>query len=429
MRVLVTGAYGLIGNHVCARLLRDGNHVIGVGRDTVQARRRMPRIQWRQADLARMTAQDWLPILDGVDAVVNCAGALQDSPRDNLAALHVDGVIALARACEGAGIRRFVQISAVGVTTGDGAFSRTKLAADTAIAALDLDWIILRPALVLAPAAFGGSALLRGLAACPLAIPAIHADAVVQVVSVEDVSDAVARALRPGSPNRFTCDLGAPEPTRLHDILGALRGWLGLPPAPVLRVPVAAGRAAASVADALAWLGWRSPMRTAAITQLSQGVRANAEDAPRLLGLHPRALPDILDGSPSGVQERWFARLYFAKPLILATLAAFWIVSGVIGLLRLHAAASVLTDAGMGEGIALLQVIIGAFVDLAVGAAICHRRTAAAGLWAAIAVTAAYLLGATAFRPDLWSDPLGPLVKIIPAAALALCALAILDER
>jgi hypothetical protein len=46
-----------------------------------------------------------------------------------------------------------------------------------------------------------------------------------------------------------------------------------------------------------------------------------------------------------------------------------------------------------------------------------------------IAVTAAYLLGGTLLTPALWLDPLGPLVKSIPAAVLALTALAVLEDR
>ena len=42
---------------------------------------------------------------------------------------------------------------------------------------------------------------------------------------------------------------------------------------------------------------------------------------------------------------------------------------------------------------------------------------------------AAYLLGATLWRPDLWIDPLGPLIKVVPAMMLALVMLAIIDER
>ena len=46
-----------------------------------------------------------------------------------------------------------------------------------------------------------------------------------------------------------------------------------------------------------------------------------------------------------------------------------------------------------------------------------------------IGVTAAYLLAGTLFTPDLWLDPLGPFVKTLPAAVLALVALAIRDAR
>ena len=42
MRVLVTGAYGLIGSAVLARLARDGHDLIGAGRSVAAARRAFP---------------------------------------------------------------------------------------------------------------------------------------------------------------------------------------------------------------------------------------------------------------------------------------------------------------------------------------------------------------------------------------------------
>jgi len=45
------------------------------------------------------------------------------------------------------------------------------------------------------------------------------------------------------------------------------------------------------------------------------------------------------------VQDRWFARLYFVKPVGLASLAAFWLASGLIGLLRADKVAAVLAVA------------------------------------------------------------------------------------
>jgi uncharacterized protein YbjT (DUF2867 family) len=429
MRILIIGAYGLIGGFVTARLLRDGHTVLGAGRDVAAAKRRAPKVEWVEADLATMDAVAWAPLLSDVDAVVNCAGALQDSPRDNLRAAHITGLSTLAAACVTAGVRRFVQVSAAGVETGPGAFSRTKQVADELLRGFDLDWVILRPGLVLAPSAYGGSALLRGLAGFPGVIPAGHASSVVQVVSIEDLAEAVVRAIQPGSRGRITCDLVAPELTTAADILEALRAWLGFKPAPVLVAPPALMRFGAWAADTLAWLGWRSPMRTAALTQLAAGVRGEATDGARQLGFAPRGLEAILADWPSGVQERWFARLYFVKPLTLATLAAFWIASGLIGLAHRDAAAQVLTQAGLDGAIARGFVMAGGLADIALGLLVCGRRTAPLALKGMLVVTAAYLFGATLWRPDLWADPMGPLVKTLPAAILAVAALAMMDER
>ena len=429
MRILVIGAYGLIGGYVTARLLGDGHEVVGVGRDIAAAKRRFPAVRWVRADLRRMTPADWAPWLDGVGAVVNCAGALQDSPRDSLVAVHLTAVSALARACKDAGVSRFVQISAAGVERNTGRFQATKLAADQALQRSDLEWIILRPGLVLAPAAYGGSALLRGLAALPGVIPALNADAPVQVVSVEDLAEAVARSVRPATPSRFVCDLVSAEKTRLKDILVALRGWLGLPPARLVAIPPWFGAIMATLADGLAWLGWRSPMRTTAMRQLSAGVGGHSEDAQVRLGFAPRPLAEMLSGWPSGVQDRWFSQLYFLKPVALTVLAGFWAVSGLIGFTSHAAATRLLTDAGLPQDLAAAVVLAGSILDLAIAALVCVRRTAVLSLQLMLLATAGYLVAASVWLPSLWQDPLGPLVKSIPAALLALVALAMMDER
>jgi uncharacterized protein YbjT (DUF2867 family) len=428
MRIVVIGAYGLLGGYVTARLLRDGHEVVGLGRDITAAARRFPAVNWVRADLRTMRPDGWVKVLAGVDAVVNCAGALQDSPRDDLHAVHVKAVSALAEACATTGVRRLVHISAAGVERMRGRFSQTKNAADEALRSTALDWVILRPGLVLAPAAYGGSALLRGLAAFPGCIPALAPDAPVQTVSVADVAEAVARSVLLSAPARISCDLVADEETRLRDILVASRGWLGLSPARVIAAPRAIGRLGACIADGLAWLGWRSPMRTAAVEQLAAGVRGQAEDAQKHLGFTPRGLAETLS-EPSGVQDRWFGRMYFLKPAVLATLAGFWCASGIIGLMNHAEATHLLTDQGMRQGLAASFVGVGGVLDIALAMLVLARRTAPLALKGMIATTAAYLTGATLWLPELWGDPLGALVKSVPAAVLALAGLAMMDER
>jgi hypothetical protein len=74
-------------------------------------------------------------------------------------------------------------------------------------------------------------------------------------------------------------------------------------------------------------------------------------------------------------------------------------------------------------------VVAGALADIAAGALIAWRPTARLGLYAAIAISLFYFVVGTILRPDLWSEPLGPLLKILPILVVHFAALAVLDER
>src|SRR3954447_17741547 len=107
MRVLVIGATGLIGSAVVAQLLDRGYEVRALARRTARAQRSQPGAVWVSLDIAGATrSEDWCSCLDGIDAVVNCAGVLQDSPSDSTRGVHADGIAALFAACEHAGVRR-----------------------------------------------------------------------------------------------------------------------------------------------------------------------------------------------------------------------------------------------------------------------------------------------------------------------------------
>jgi len=213
-------------------------------------------------------------------------------------------------------------------------------------------------------------------------------------------------------------------------LLFEIRRWLGLPEAPLLRLPAALVWTAAKASDVLAYLGWRSPMRTTALEQLRMGVQGDSGAAGRELGLELQSLREMLNAWPAGVQERWFAKSYFLKPGILVALFAFWSLSGLIGLaFRFPEAVSVLTTVGVPVALAKAAVLCGSLADMGLAVAVCFRRSAALALQGMLILSAAYLAGGTILRPDLWLDPLGPFLKTIPAALLAASALATLDER
>jgi uncharacterized protein YbjT (DUF2867 family) len=432
MRVLVTGAYGLIGSACMARLRRDRHALIGTGRSIAQAQRRFPQARWIEADLARLTsAEAWRPLLADVDAVVNCAGVLQDGARDDTRLVHVKATGALFDACARTGIRRVVHVSAIGAEpAGPTSFSRTKAEAEAHLRQLDLDWVILRPALVLAPAVYGGTAMLRGLAGLPWVTPLIGPASRIQVVSIDDVADTVAFALAPGAPAQASWELAHPHPHSLGEIVAAIRRWLGFPPQRPVRIPGAVEALASKAADAVGWLGWRSPARSTAIAQLAHGVIGDPAPWNTATGIKPQSLDELLASAPASLQDRWFARLYFIKPLAIGALALFWIATGVIALGPGRAPSLAhLSEAGVRGALADIVLIGGAIFDIVLGLLLLWRRATRAVLITMLAVTPVYVLVGTLLAPQLWADPLGPFTKIVPMLVATLFTLAILEER
>ena len=429
LRVLLLGATGLIGSAVAARLRGAGHEVVGAARRFDSAARRVPAERWALFDLRAMTRpEDWAPQLAGIDAVVNCAGVLQDNVRDSTSAVHAEAPAALWRACERAGVRRVIQLSAIGVDRGTTAFSRTKQAADSALEATGLDWVILRPSVVIGRAAYGGSALFRALAALPM-LPRVPESGPLDIVQLDDVAETVERLLRPGAPSRVALDLAGPERLGFADVVAAYRCWLGWPPARELRVPGFLMAAAWRIGDLIAWFGWRPPIRTTARRELVRGATGDNRDWIRLTGIAPRSLADALAAYPATVQERWFARLYLLKPLAIGTFALFWLATGLVALGPGWNRAVQVMESTAAARWAEPAVVGGAVLDLVIGAAMLFRRTARPALLAAIAASLLYLLLGTWLMPSLWADPLGPMLKMAPLLVLNLLCLAILDER
>jgi len=424
VKILVLGGYGLIGLSITKVLLAAGHEVTGLGRSLAKGRAAAPEAGWIARDLSRMTEEAaWADVLAGVDVVVNAAGVLQDGINDDVMAVQRDAVRAMAAACKNAGVRQIVQVSAPGVSeSSDTVFYRSKAEGDAAVKAGGVDWVIFRPGLVLSPQAYGGTALLRQLAAVPLVQPVMLADADIRTVHVEDVAAAVVRAVEDGLTD-VDADLLSSEPTRLEDLILAIRSWLGFaPPKAVIRAPYFLGALTARVGDLAGWLGWRPALRTTSLKVLGKGVTGNAEQWP------VRGLADTLRALPSTVQERTYARTALLYPFLLLILSAFWLTSGIIGWVQQSAAMAVFGD-DMPVALAKVFVLGGSVADIAIGAALLFRPLTRPAALASVLVSLGYLIGSAVFAPHLWADPLGPMVKVFPAIALGLTVWTLTESR
>ncbi|MGB5557694.1 MAG: SDR family oxidoreductase [Paracoccaceae bacterium] len=429
-KVLVLGAYGLIGSSCVAAISKHDVEIVGVGRSSAIAHRTHPEIDWIITDITGLSAKDWKEHLKGVDVVVNAAGALQDGARDSLTAIHQTSIENLCTAAECTPLR-LVQISAAGASpTAPTEFFRSKARGDARIQASNLDWVILRPTLVVGPNAYGGTALLRGVAGFPWVGARVFEDSAIQTIGLHELADAVVDCASGAMPMRRIYDLTEAESRTFSETVSLVRGWLGFAPF-ILRIPIPrlALRLTALIADGLGWLGWRSAFRTTAMRTIANGVTGDATAWRAAGGRAFSALPQTLSNIPATLQERWFARLYLMLPISIAILFLFWLVSGIIGFWRFDAAVRIMTDRGFDGSFAKLAVFSGSAADIALGAFILYRPWAKPACLGMIALALGYMLGATLFAADLWADPLGPVVKVLPSIGLALLTYAMLEER
>lgn len=432
-RVLVLGASGFIGGHVAAAFSRAGWRVRAGARRPEAAARLAPSHEWvaaRFEDLTRPEA--WRCLLSDVDVVVNCVGVLQDGPGDSNAIAHLDGPRALIEACETAGVRRLVHVSAVGADEGAGTpYARSKAGTERLVEASSLDWVILRPSLVLARASYGGTAMLRALAAMPGVIPVLGGEQAFRPVAMDDVCEAILRLAQRDAPSRMTLDLTGPDEVTQADLLRGLRGWLGLGPAPVLRVPGWLAAPAVLAGDLAGRLGWPSSFRSTSVKQMAYGAAGGSPEPLRAAtGLETRGFQRILSDDAATVADRWQARLFFVRPLAIVALTLFWMITGLVTIgPGFEAAKGHLITAGFAERPAWHGAYWGGWFDIVMGLALLVRpwtRGVAIGM---VLATFGYLAGATIWAPQLWLDPLGPWVKVIPMMVLCLFVAATDDRR
>jgi uncharacterized protein YbjT (DUF2867 family) len=158
VRIAIAGGHGKIARLTAQQLADRGDDVLALVRnpdhaDDVRATGATPIV----ADLEATDAAALAEQIAGCDAVVFAAGAGPNSGIPRKDTVDRGAAVLLARAAEQAGVRRYLQVSSMGVegvrdgATPEGvgevfvAYLRAKLAAEDDLRARDLDWTILRP--------------------------------------------------------------------------------------------------------------------------------------------------------------------------------------------------------------------------------------------------------------------------------------------
>jgi nucleoside-diphosphate-sugar epimerase len=301
VKVIVSGATGFLGGHVCRTLHEAGHEVVGLGRDAGKGAA-LP-VPFEAVDLS---VSDSLAGIDHADAFVHCAalssawGRMEDFVRAN-----VDGTRHALAMADRLGVRRFDHISSpsvafrirdqIGQDEADplpppvNAYAASKGTAERLVrSAEQLNPVILRPRGIYGR---GDTALLPRLirVAERGAVPLIRQGAAVtDLTHVSDVVAAVVLAL--GCDATGTYNISGGEPLTIRHIISESAAAAGVP-VRFTHVPYALAIGAARMAE---WMAELSPSRPEpALTAYGIGVLSFSQTldlsaARRDLGYAPR---------------------------------------------------------------------------------------------------------------------------------------------
>lgn len=411
MNILVCGANGFIGRALCARLEAGGHRVVR----GVHAGRRAAGPGEIAIDYAHdVRPEHWCARLDGIDAVVNAVGMLTGRRGVTLDAVHRAAPCALFDACCGVGVRRIVQISALGVERGDTAYFASKLAADAYLQKLPIDFRIVRPALVYG--ATGASArYFRMLASLPVHVLPAGGRQLLRPVHVDDLAELVARLIeRPAAGDRIVDVVGADE-VEYREMLAIYRRAMGFPPAMRVSVP-------GTLCGAAAALSGRMPgamLTRDTWAMLRAGNTGELAASSAALGRPPRGLRAFIGAQAVALRHEALAA--WRRPLLTGSLAIVWIWTAIASAFihPLRDSLALLAHVHLTGISALAALYAACALDFVFGVATVvapSRR-----LWAAqIVLIVAYSAVIAVAMPGLLAEPFGPVLKNVPILAVLL---------
>ncbi|MBI1295531.1 NAD-dependent epimerase/dehydratase family protein [bacterium] len=259
--ILVTGATGFIGQHLCRFLLTKGSKIRGVCRNSKFFADETPEIEWVQIpEIGPET--NWSEALDGVEYVVHLAalahqmGIKADGRTAEFMRTNALGTHRLAEAiAKTEHISRLLFLSSIGAVKSfseevvseqtqcqpDTEYGQSKLAAETVIKTVlnksKSDWTIIRPVLVYGPGNPGNMARLLKLVKIGLPLPLGSIENRRSFVFVGNLVDAVTKALTHPSASRKTFLVSDGEDVSTPQLIRILSEQAGLP-ARLIPLPV-----------------------------------------------------------------------------------------------------------------------------------------------------------------------------------------------
>ena len=261
MTVLVTGASGFIGRHVCAELVKVGHPVRGLARQVPVRKNRVEGVEYIRgvdiSDAVTLTPE----MFKDVDAIIHLVGIIAEVKRkgQTFQRIHVEGTRNIVDEAKRAGFDgRLIYMSAIGAGLNAAAeYSRTKYQAERIVIGSEFPYTIFRPSLVIGPdgefiAQMKDLVLHGGLpinAPFPVILVPGAGFNLFQPVWVDDLVQCVVKSLTMGETINQIYEIGGATQLSFNELIKGIAKSLGKPKKPLLHAPIPLLYAAATVME------------------------------------------------------------------------------------------------------------------------------------------------------------------------------------
>lgn len=285
MKVFLTGATGFVGKNMLGRLLAEGHGVRALAREPQKASSPGN----AKAELVAGDVVNGTGLTEGMrgcDAVIHLVGIIMEKGINTFERVHHLGTRNVVEAAKRTGIKRFIQMSALGVRAdGLAAYQTTKWKGEEEVRHSGISFCILRPSLIFGQGDGFVTQMMTAMRSAPFFRP-VPGDGTPKFrpIAVEDVTTCFLRALTYESATNQTVDLGGADELTLNEVLAEIARCAGVRKSAV-HIPMPLMVAGATVAQKLLK---NPPVTLDQLRMLKEGSTCDIEPMKRIFGVNPR---------------------------------------------------------------------------------------------------------------------------------------------
>jgi uncharacterized protein YbjT (DUF2867 family) len=285
MRVFLTGATGFVGRNMLKRLLAEGHSVRALVREPHTANE----LAQKGVDLVPGDVVEGAGLdqgMQGCDAVIHLVGIIVEKGKNTFERVHHIGTRNVVEAAKRAGIRRFVQMSALGARAdGAAAYQITKWKGEEEVRRSGIPYCILRPSLIFGEGDGFVTQMMESMRSAPFFRP-VPGDGKPKFrpIFIDDVTACFARALAAEAATNQTIELGGADELTLNDVLAEVARCAGVRK-PAVHIPMPVMFAGAALAQTLLK---NPPVTVDQLRMLGEGSTCDIGPMARILGVNPR---------------------------------------------------------------------------------------------------------------------------------------------